>query len=107
MNIRLCKMTKSLCRELFRDFSYDPDLFADPRKIKPYVYDPLECDARMDRYDQSGRICMAIMLGSEPIGEVVLKNIHPESRSCTLGIHIKNDSFKNKGYGTQAERMTL
>lgn len=47
------------------------------------------------------------MLDQEPIGEIVLKNIDMEAKHCTLGIHMKNDSFKNQGYGTCAEILAL
>ena len=107
MDIRLCKMTKPLCRALFRDFAYDPDLFIQMDSDKPYVYNPEKCDATVDRHAQLGRIYMAIMLDEEPIGEVVLKHIDHQRQCCTLGIHLKNDRFKNKGYGTRAEILTL
>ena len=107
MNIRLCEMTKDLCRAYFQDFSFDPDLFMDPDTMKPYIYQPEKCDAIVDRYEQLGRIYMAVMLDDEPIGEVILKKIDHQKQCCTLGIHMKNDRFKNKGYGTQAEIMIL
>ena len=107
MNIRLCKMTRALCREYFQNFAFDPDIFMDPDGMKPYIYQPEKCDAIMDRYEQLGRIYMAVMLDEEPIGEVILKKIDHQKQCCTLGIHMKNDRYKNKGYGTQAEIMIL
>ena len=50
---------------------------------------------------------LAIMHGIVPVGEVILKNIDPNQRCCTLGIHLRNDSAKNKGYGTAAEILAL
>lgn len=47
------------------------------------------------------------MHGIVPVGEVILKNIDPNQRCCTLGIHPRNDSVKNKGYGTAAEILAL
>ena len=48
-----------------------------------------------------------ILLEREPIGELVLKAIDAERRCCALGICLKNDRFKNRGYGTVAERQAL
>ena len=50
---------------------------------------------------------MAVMMDQMPIGEVILKDINAEAKQCTLSIHMQNDSFKNRGYGTQAEMLTL
>lgn len=107
MNICLKVMTKELCREYFQKFELDPSLFADLRKYKPYVYSEAECDAYYERYRQLGRVHLAVMLGDEPIGELVLKNLDLEKQRCTLGISLKCDSYKNKGYGTQAEILAL
>lgn len=107
MNICLIPMTKALCRAYFQKFVHDPILFLDTSKFQPYVYSEEKCDALVERYAQLGRVYMAAMLDSEPIGEVILKNIDHEKRCCTLGIHMKNDAFKNKGYGTQAEILIL
>ena len=50
---------------------------------------------------------MAVMMDQMPIGEVILKDINAEAKQCTLSIHMQNDPFKNRGYGTQAEMLTL
>ena len=47
------------------------------------------------------------MLEQTPIGEVILKNIDRAHKHCTLGISMQSDAYKNKGYGTQAEKLTL
>lgn len=107
MNIRLCKMTKELAREYFQHFEMDPDLFTDMSKFRQYEYTPEKSDATVERYQQLGRIYLAIMLDEEPIGEVVLKHLDPENKHCTMGIHLVSDAYKNKGYGTQAEILTL
>lgn len=107
MNIRLCKMTKTLARQYFRKFEMDPDLFADPEKFKPYVYTDENSDARVVRYTQLGRIYWAIMLDDDPIGELVLKDIDQTQMHCTMGISMRSDDFKNKGYGTTAEILAL
>lgn len=86
MNIRLCEMTKELARQYYKGFEMDPDLFMDMEKFRPYVYSAEKCDETVARYQRMGRVFLAIM---------------------TLGIHLQNDSVKNKGYGTQAEILAL
>ena len=107
MNIRLCEMTNELARQYYKGFEMDPDLFMDMSKFQPYVYTAEKCDEIVDRYRRMGRVYLAVMLDNEPIGEVILKNIDQERQCCTLGIHMQNDSVKNKGYGTQAEILAL
>ena len=100
-------MTNELARQYYKEFEMDPDLFADMDKFHSYVYSIEKCDEIVERYNRLGRIFMAIMLDGRPIGEVILKNIDYERKSCVLGIHLQNDSVKNKGYGTQAEILTI
>lgn len=107
MDIKLCKMTKALCRQYMQQFTLDPALFSDPIKYKPYIYNEAECDAYFERHQNLGRVHLAIMGNDEPIGELVLKNIDHAQKCCTMGISMKNDAFKNKGYGTQAEIMAI
>lgn len=42
-----------------------------------------------------------------PIGENKLKNIDFVHKECTLSIHMQNDKFKGKGYGTIAEQLAI
>ena len=35
------------------------------------------------------------------------KQIDMDKRECTLSIHMQNDSFKGKGYGTEAENLAI
>lgn len=107
MNICLTKMTKDLARSYFQRFQLDPALFLDITKYKPYVYNEEQCDAMVERYRLQGRVYFAVMLDGEPIGEVVLKNIDHTGSHCTMGISMRSDEFKNKGYGTQAEILAV
>lgn len=100
-------MTRDLCHRYFQEFQVDMDLFADKSKYQPYVYDRTECNTYFDRYVRLGRVHMAIMLGEEPIGELILKNIDKAKGACEMGISMKTDSFKNQGYGTRAEILAL
>ena len=105
MNIYLVNMTKMLSRQFFQDFHNDPDIFVDSDRFSDYVYCEEAVDARWERQRQLGRVHLAVMLADEPIGEILFKDIHDEA--ATLSIHMKNDRFKNRGYGTQAEILAL
>lgn len=107
MCIYLQKKTKKLAHRYFRQFQLDPALFSDIQQYHPYEYCEAECDKMLERYERMGRIYLAIMMGDEPIGEIVLKQISLEKKHCTLGITMRSDEFKNKGYGTQAELLAL
>lgn len=107
MNGYLCKMTKELQRRFFQDFANDSDSFADMERFLEYVYCEEDSDSHWERQQKLGRVHLAVMLEEEPIGEVILKEIDKANRSCTLSIHMKNDSVKNRGFGTRAENLTL
>ena len=106
-NICLCSMSRELCREYFDGFTNDPMVYENQEEYKPYVYDQDHCDRYWQRQKDLGRIHLAIMLGSQVIGEIILKNVDPVAMHCTLSIHLKNDTVKNKGYGTTAEILAL
>lgn len=107
MNICLFAMTKELCRRFFKNFAYDPDMFTDLSRFKPYSYSPEQADAHWQRQRDLNRVHLAVLLDEEPIGEIVLKNIDRSKRCCTMGIHLQNDNCKNQGYGTEAELQAL
>lgn len=107
MNICLIPMTKELCRIYHQAYANDPMLFMDMRRFQPYIYSTEGSDAFFDRQAQLGRIHLAVMLEDEPIGDIILKEIDPAAKCCTLSICMKNDHFKNKGYGTRAELLAL
>ena len=107
-DLRLVPSTKELCRAYYRVFEHDPALFEDKSKLVPYVYDEAAADAKFEaRSKLTDRRPYYILLGDQVIGELVLKNIEPGKRSCTLGICLVNDKVKNKGYGTAAEQLAL
>lgn len=105
--LALAPMTKELARQYYSEFVMDPDLFLDPKDFRPYVYSPESSDARVERYASLGRVFLAVMLDGTPIGEVVLKKIDQEQKCCTMGISLVNDRYKNRGIGTEAEKLTL
>lgn len=107
MNIYLVKMTKPLQRRFFQWFTNDPDIYSDMSLFSKFEYCEAAADARWEKQQKLGRIHLAVMLDQIPIGEVILKDIDSVKRQCRFSIHMQNDSFKNHGYGTQAEILTL
>ncbi len=111
MDVELQPMTRERMHELYRGFSLDPDIFMDMslyEQKKNYVYNPEKVDALFDmREDEEGSRAFAVMLGDKVIGEVGLRHFDPEKKECELSIHLQNDSVKNLGYGTQAEKLAI
>lgn len=105
--IRLKKMTRELCHELYKHWSNDASIYADMSGFKPYAYNEAQVDRYFESKSESSRIVFAIMLDGSPIGELHLKRIDLEKAECTLSIHMQNDTVKGKGYGTQAERLAI
>lgn len=105
--IVLEEMTKKLCRKLFWEHENAPMFFADMSTFKPYEYSEEKADAHFEKQNAPDRKSFAIMLNDEVIGEVYFKHIDRDNGTCELGIGIKNDSFKNCGYGTAAENLAI
>ena len=105
-NIALTPMTREMYHRYFKEFENDPDLYLDKSKFVPYTYSPEAVDRYIHRQIEKGRINLAVMLGKEIIGEIVLKEIKPHE-CATIGMCMKNDACKNRGYGTQAQRLAV
>lgn len=106
-NITLQPMTWELCHQFYREFENDPAIYEDMSRFGPYVYDEAAVDRRFAAQQAADRRAFLVMLGERPIGEIILKYIDWEKRTGVLSIHMVNDSVKNRGYGTQAERLAL
>ena len=105
--VELKKMTRELCHELYKGWSNDASIYMDMSLFKPYSYNKASVDRYFDSKNEPSRIIFAIMLDGKPIGELQLKQIDLEKAECTLSIHMQNDAVKDKGYGTQAERLAV
>ena len=105
--IELKKMTRELCHELYKDWSNDSSIYMDMSLFKPYSYNKASVDRYFDSKNEPSRIIFAIILDGRPIGELQLKQINLKKLECTLSIHMQNDTVKEKGYGTQAERLAV
>lgn len=101
--VTLQHMTREQCHDFYREFENDPAV----GHYYEFHYDPAWADAYFDRNAAPDRRLFAIMLGSRIIGECKLKDIDDENHTCRMGIHLQNDSVKERGYGTRAERLLL
>ncbi len=97
--------------EMYQDFQMDPDIFDDMdlyEQAKNYVYRYEPVDMLYDmRVAEEGSQAFTILLDDEIIGEVGLRHFNDETKECELSVHLKNDSVKGKGYGTQAEKLAI
>ncbi len=100
-------MTRELCHELYQSWENDSAIYMDMSLFKKYNYDKESVDRYFDSKQDASRKIFAIMLEEKPIGEIQLKQIDLEKRECTLSIHMQNDNFKGKGYGTEAEKLAI
>ena len=106
--LRLEKATLALCHAYFRDYQPSPELFEDPSKLEPYVYEAEKVDAWFtERSSRPNEQRFYVLLGERPIGDLVFKRIDREQKRCELGICLVNERCKGKGYGTAAERLAL
>ena len=105
--IELKEMTRELCHELYKGWSNDASIYMDMSLFRPYSYNKASVDRYFDSKNEPSRIIFAITLDGKPIGELQLKQIDLEKAECTLSIHMQNDAAKDKGYGTQAERLAV
>ena len=104
----LHEMTFELMHSYFSGFENDPDIFMDMELFTCYQYDADKVTALYEkRAKDSSRKDFFIMYDDNPIGEICLKHIDFDKKECELSIHMQNNSVKNKGYGTQAERLIL
>ena len=101
--VSLKPMTRQMCHEFYQSFQNDPAI----GHYYEYVYTPEIADRYFDSNSVADRKLFAIMVGDRIVGECKLKNIDLQKRECSMGIHLQNDSVKEKGYGTQAERLIL
>ena len=111
MALELMPMTRERMHEMYRGFSMDPAIFDDMElyeKVKDYVYNEKKVNALFDmRSQEEGSTAFAVMLDGEVIGEAGLRHFDPKTKECELSAHLKNDSVKGKGYGTQAEKLAI
>ena len=101
--VSLKPMTRQMCHTFYKDFQNDPAI----GHYYEYVYTPEIADRYFDTNSAPEKKLFAICLNGKIIGEIKLKHMDLQKRECSMGIHLQNDAVKGKGYGTQAERLTL
>lgn len=106
-DIELKPMTRELCHALFKEWENDPDIYSDMSLFKLFSYTEEYADKYFDSKQKPDRKMFAIMLKDRLIGEIQLKQIDYDKKECTLSIHMQNDSYKGKGYGTAAEKLAI
>ena len=99
-------MTREMYHEFFREYQNDLDLYLDKNDYKFYVYDKDNVEKYIQRQIDKKRLPFAIMYGDEIVGELKLYDIE-EYRNATLGIAMKNEKYKDRGFGTAAERLAV
>lgn len=106
--VTLKGITRELMHLYYQGFQRDPDIFMDMGCFSEFCYDPKAVDLRFDRYIQAeDRRSFFIMDGASPVGEICLKEIDPVKKHAVMSIHLQNDSVKNRGIGTAAEKLIL
>lgn len=101
--ITLCPMTREMCHVFYKVFTNDPAI----GHYFEYVYSKESVDQYFDKNTVADRRLFAILTDGQIVGECKLKAIDFENRECSMGIHLRDDSVKEKGYGTQAEHLIL
>lgn len=104
--VRLVPMTDEMYFSFFREYEFDPDLLLPGQAYVPYEYSEEKAERYILRQRSLGRIPLAIMLGDEIAGEIVIKDIKPRE-SAAMGITMKNPGYKDRGIGTEAERLAV
>lgn len=105
-SITLRPMTAEMYHAFFCEYQNDPDLYLDKNDFTEYVYDEEKVNAYIRRQIDCKRLPFAIMLGDEMVGELKIYDIVP-GESAWLGITMKNRQYKDRGFGTQAERLAI
>jgi RimJ/RimL family protein N-acetyltransferase len=104
--IRLAPMTDEMYHRYLKEYDNDPDLYLPGQPYTHYVYSKEAADRYIQRQKDKNRVPLAILKGGEIVGEIVIKNIEPH-RCATFGIALKNQIYKDRGIGTQAERLLI
>ena len=104
--VRLIPMTPEMYHRYFREYENDPDLYLDKENYVPYSYSEERVDRYIQRQADLKWIPLAIMADDEIVGEVIIKNIE-EHLSAVIGISLKNAAYKDRGFGTEAEKLAV
>ncbi len=104
--IRLVPMTAEMYRTFFREYENDPDVFLPGQEYVHYEYSEEKAARYVQRQQDLRRIPLAVLCDDEIVGEILIKNIEPH-KCAAMGIVLKNNTYKDRGIGTQAERLAV
>ena len=104
--VRLVPMTDGMYRSYLREYENDPDLCLPGQEYVPYEYSEEKAERYIRRQRDLERVTLAILYGDEIAGEIVLKDIR-DNRCATMSIALKNAKYKDRGIGTEAERLAV
>ncbi len=106
--ICLHEITLALMHKYYQGFANDPDTYMDMSRFTEFRYDADSVEAHcQSKQGATDRKEFLIMKDTEPVGEICLKHIDCGKKECELSIHLQNDAVKNRGYGTQAEKLAV
>ncbi len=104
-NVYLTKMTQAIAKAHFKDFAFDRAVFLDGQPVHQFEYSDDWLISYLERHKNCEQL--AIMLQDKPVGEILFKHIDNTNRTAVFSIHLQNDLVKEKGYGTQAEKLAI
>ncbi len=104
--VRLAPMTEEMYRAYFREYENDPDLLLPGQEYVRYEYSDEKVAKYVKRQKELGRIPLAVLYGEETVGEILIKNIE-NHESAEMSIALKNRKYKDRGIGTEAERLAV
>ena len=99
--VTLQAYTLERCQQFWQNYEADPDMMDGS-----FSYDKnwVECYWQ-SKCHESNRRYFAVCINEIVIGEVQLKSIDPVEKSAVLSIHLNQNSYKNRGFGTEALRQ--
>ena len=83
MDVTLKPMTREMYHRYFKEYENSPDLYLDKSRFTPYVYRKEAVDGYVQRQIDLHRKPIAIMLGDEIVGEIIIKRVR-NSRFAAL-----------------------
>jgi len=99
----LTPFTKELWHEFYKDYVPDPMMDTNPYT---YNFEKGEENYYLKTNDNT-RLYFTIMCEGKIVGQIYLKNINNDDKSAEISIALSQNSFKNKGAGTEASLLLI
>ena len=106
LEVTLKPMTAEMYHAFFQEYENDRDLYLDQAEYFEYIYDTAKVDAYIQKQIDLKRQTFAILCGKELVGELKICDI-VDGQSAVLGITMKNGRYKDRGFGTRAEKLAV